>query len=107
MGYKYKKYNGKDKYHFRHNKKVGHPALITKSDSRKTEGYNMTTSPNRKRMRNYRELKPNPNQNSGKKTYLRFGKFNENSNMFSKPYNNWHLSNRDKIFIDSLEKRKK
>ncbi|MCH5179941.1 MAG: hypothetical protein J1F32_01850 [Erysipelotrichales bacterium] len=107
--YRYRSYNGNDKYHFRVSKKIRHPVIITNVDLNKRimGGYGITDSENKKFDRNYFPLEKNPNPKNSKIVYVNKRKSYGNFNTFSKPYPNWHLSYKDEIKIDELEKRKK
>ncbi len=100
----YKKYNGKDKYHFRRDKNAkNHFAVITKSDKNQTEGYLTTTTKPKRNIRKFITLDKNPNPKDNDTTYVRKTKIFKKSNKFTKPFNNFHLSKQDEIKIDNLE----
>lgn len=114
---KYKKYNGKDKYHFRVYKRYGHHPFVVVMVSETTiegrivlSGYLITHDikkildyPN-----NYKQLKTNPNKNDLKPAYICLTRLeNIDITLFSKPYTNWHLSKEDEMLIDELEKNAK
>lgn len=51
-------------------------------------------------------MEANPNPNDDPDAYLCIRRVSQvESNLFSKPYNNWHLSEQDEKLIDNLEKQ--
>lgn len=114
---KFKKYNGKDKYHFRVYKKNGHHPFVvvmvkeTLVNGRIVLSGYLTTHDIKKILdypNNYKQLHVNPNKNDLKPAYICLTKIeNINQSLFSKPYTNWHLSNEDELLIDELEQKSK
>ena len=113
---KFKKYNGPDKYHFRFYRKNGkHPFLVVLVEINEVNGkhylsgYSITHDINKmlERPNHYLRLEKNPNPKDGEPVYLCITRINNiPQKMFSKPYNNWHLSKIDEHIIDCLEKKK-
>ena len=114
---RYRKYTGKDKYHFRvYRKSIGHPFIVVAVSEKIDEsgnilisGYMMTHSLERvsERPGVYRRLKKNPNPNDDRLSFVNKYRINDiPANNFSKPYTNWHLSKEDERLIDSLENKK-
>jgi len=112
---RYKKYNGKDKYHFRvYKKSLGHPFIVVavsekmdKNGKVLISGYVVTHSLVRASEKPdvYKRLKKNPNPNDDRISFVNKFRINDiPANNFSKPYTNWHLSEEDEQLIDSLEK---
>ena len=115
---RYRKYTGKDKYHFRvYRKSIGHPFIVVAVSEKIDEsgnilisGYMMTHSLERvsERPGVYRRLKKNPNPNDDRLSFVNKYRINDiPANNFSKPYTNWHLSKEDERLIDSLENKNK
>ncbi len=113
---RYRKYNGKDKYHFRFFRKNGrHPFIVvlveTKGESKKTRlsGYMITHDISKKLdyPDSYIQLNMNPNPKDDSPSYLCVTRIdNVLQKFFSKPFPNWHLSKEDEELIDELEKKK-
>lgn len=104
---RFRKYNGKDKYHFRFYKKFNHPFIVVYDDevNKILSGYVLTTSPTFRK--GYYQLSKNPNPNNPKRTYVTTYRVSDKYSCFSKPYNNWHLSDKDVSLIDYFEQRRK
>lgn len=111
---KFKKYNGKDKYHFRvYKTSINHPFIVVAITEEKEEngrvlisGYMMTTSLQRvlDKPNSYKRLKVNPNPHDDGPSFVNKYRLTDiPANRFSKPYSNWHLSKEDENLIDSLE----
>ena len=115
---RYKKYNGKDKYHFRvYKRSVGHPFIVVavsekidKDGKVLISGYMMTHSLERvsEKPGVYKRLKKNPNPTDDRLSFVNKYRIDDiPASSFSKPYTNWHLSKEDELLIDSLERRNK
>ncbi len=111
----FKKYQGKDKYHFRfYRTSMYHPFIVVAVTEEKDEngkifisGYMMTTSLTRAMDKpgTYKRLKQNPNPNDEKISFVNKYRINDvPANCFTKPHASWHLSEDDEKLIDSLEK---
>ena len=110
----FRKYRGKDKYHFRVYKRNGqHPFVVVMITKEKLEnghylvsGY-MITHDLIKTLdypKSYVKLHKNPNPNDDRDCFMCIRRFSDiKDSRFSKPYNNWHLSKEDEDFIASLE----
>ncbi|MCQ2792389.1 MAG: hypothetical protein MJ208_02570 [Bacilli bacterium] len=103
---RFRKYNGLDKYHCRIYQRLHHPFIVATVDyNYKTiSGYVITTSPTHKK--SYYRLFQNPNPNDSKLSYITRYRITDRWHMFSKPFNNWHLSPNDVKLIDWFEKEK-
>ncbi len=111
----FKNYNGPDKYHFRIYKKgKGHPFIVAVVEEKEIDGkiflsgYMITHSIIRviNRPNDYVKMECNPNPHDDADSYLCINRVSEvESNAFSKPYNNWHLSSEDEKTIDELEEQ--
>lgn len=111
----FKRYNGNDKYHFRiykHGK--SHPMVVAVVEEREENGkiylsrYMFTHSALRvlDRPNDYVKMDKNPNPNDDSDSYLCLIRVNNaDSSSFSKPYPNWHLSEKDEHLIDALEEK--
>ena len=109
----FKKYTGKDKYHFRIFKKGNdHPFIVAVVEEKEIDGkiyisgYMTTHSILRviKKPNDYLRMSSNPNPNDDADSFLCIRRVsNMESSAFSKPYNNWHLSEEDEKLIDELE----
>lgn len=115
---KYKKYTGKDKYHFRvYRANRHHPFIVVmvleeylESNNIYLSGYMLTHNLEKaiQYRKNYIQLNDNPNPNDDRPCFLCKTRFsNIKANMFSKPYNSWHLSKKDELLIDILEQKNK
>ena len=115
---KYKKYKGKDKYHFRvYRANRHHPFVVVMVLEEQRDdtyyylsGYMITHSLEKAihYRKNYVQLNFNPNPNDDRPCFLcKFRFTNIKANMFSKPYNTWHLSKEDELMIDKLEEKNK
>lgn len=63
--------------------------------------YRVLSKPN-----DYVKMDSNPNPNDDMDSYLCIRRVTRvEANAFSKPYNNWHLSEEDEKLIDDLEKQ--
>lgn len=113
---RFRKYNGKDKYHFRYYRtSIFHPFIVvavtettTKEGQILISGYLMTTSLQRAAEKpwSYERLKHNPNPKDTKISFVNKFRISDiPSNRFTKPYTGWHLSKEDELLIDGLEKR--
>lgn len=105
--FKFKPYCGNDKYHFRIYKRIRHPFIVVEVNElhRTISGYVITTSPTSGKK--YHLLSKNPNPNDSKQSFVATYRTTAKISLFSKPYNNWHLSSADKALIDSIEEYKK
>ena len=113
---KFKKYNGPDKYHFRFYRKNGqHPFLVVLVKIEELDGkYYLSgyllTHDIKKWLdypKHYIRLEANPNPKDIEPAYICTTRIdNIPQKMFSKPYKNWHLSKKDELIIDELEKKK-
>ena len=113
----FKKYCGPDKYHFRVYKRgKAHPFIVAVVEEQETNdkiyisGYMFTHSILRvlSKPNNYVKMESNPNPNDDSDSYLCITRVsNIESSLFSKPYNNWHLSEEDEKLIDELESKYK
>ena len=111
----FKNYTGSDKYHFRIFKKgKSHPFIVAVVEEKEVEGkiyisgYMFTHSILRvlNKPNDYVKMESNPNPNDDTDSYLCIRRVSDiESNAFSKPYNNWHLSPADEKLIDELEKK--
>lgn len=111
----FKNYNGKDKYHFRVYKRgKTHPFIVAVVEQIEINGkiylsgYMFTHSVIRvlSKPNEYIKMESNPNPNDDSDSYVCIKRVTRiESNKFSKPYNNWHLSEEDEKLIDELEKR--
>lgn len=109
----FKSYNGPDKYHFRIYKRgKEHPFVVAVVEEKEIDGkiyisgYILTHSVLRiiKKPNDYVKMEENPNPNDDADSYLCIRRVSQvESNAFSKPYNNWHLSEQDEKLIDELE----
>ena len=109
----FKSYNGPDKYHFRVYKKgKAHPFIVAVVEEAEIDGkmyisgYMFTHSVLRvlSKPNDYVKMEANPNPNDDADSYLCIRRVSQvESNAFSKPYNNWHLSEEDEKLIDKLE----
>ena len=113
----YRKYNGKDKYHFRYYRlSNNHPFLVVLVlDERKKNGkvfisgFGLTTSNimPKKRPTRYIKLFQNPNPNDNSPSYINTDLVKmKKSKLFSDPIENWHLSKEDERMIDDLISKK-
>lgn len=112
----YKKYTGKDKYHFRWYRKTrNHPFLVVlvvgESDKNgviKISGFNITSSSLAfiKNKNDYIKLDNNPSSENDKDAYLckRLVQ-NVPSKYFSRPIRGWRLSESDIEKVDALLKK--
>ena len=110
------KYTGQDKYHFRRYKKSKyHPFLVimvtsemVKDGKTYISGFNMTHSKamRDKRPNDFIELLVNPNINDDAESYINTNLITAESVLFTKPINNWHLSEPDEEIIDQLLENK-
>ena len=111
----YKKYVGKDKYHFRiYKASIGHPFIVVAVEEKVQDGktyisgYMITHSLDRvlNKPGSYISLNKNPNPHDDRPSYInKYRVNNMPSSKFSKPYPNWHLTKEDEIQIDELEKK--
>ena len=112
----FRKYTGKDKYHFRiYKRNKRHPFVVVMITEEKMEnghylvsGYMMTHDFTKAitRPKSYLKLNNNPNPNDESDCYLFKKRFtNIKDSRFSKPYKSWHLSKEDEELISSLEKK--
>ena len=111
----FKSYTGSDKYHFRiykHGK--SHPFVVAVVEEVEVNGkfyisgYMFTHSVLRvlNRPNDYVKMAANPNPNDDADSFLCIRRVsNIEANAFSKPYNNWHLSEDDEKLIDELEEK--
>lgn len=114
---KFKKYNGKDKYHIRFYRRNGrHPFIVVLVEERTEDnkryylsGYMITHDiqkwidyPSK-----YIRMHSNPNPKDQEPAFLcKVRLDNISQRLFSKPYLNWHISKEDELIIDDLEKKK-
>ena len=109
----YRKYSGKDKYHFRYyHLSNNHPFLVVLVlDERKKKGkvlisgFGLTSSDTmpRKKPTKYIKLSKNPNPNDDSPSYVHISLVQlKQSKLFSDPIDNWHLSKEDEKKIDDL-----
>ena len=111
----FKSYNGPDKYHFRVYKKgKGHPFIVAVVEEIEIDGkiyisgYMFTHSILRilNKPNDYVKMEKNPNPNDDADSYLCIRRVSQvEARAFSKPYNNWHLSDEDEKLIDKLEEK--
>lgn len=111
----FKSYNGPDKYHFRVYKKgKGHPFIVAVVEEIEIDGkiyisgYMFTHSILRilNKPNDYVKMEENPNPNDDADSYLCIRRVSKvEASAFSKPYNNWHLSDEDEKLIDKLEEK--
>jgi hypothetical protein len=111
----FKSYNGPDKYHFRVYKKgKGHPFIVAVVEETEIDGkmyisgYMFTHSVLRvlSKPNDYIKMEANPNPNDDADSYLCIRRVSQvEASAFSKPYNNWHLSDEDEKLIDKLEEK--
>ena len=109
----FKQYNGSDKYHFRIYKRgKSHPFIVAVVEEKEIDGrfylsgYMFTHSVLRvlSKPNDYVKMETNPNPNDDADSYLCIRRVSQvESSAFSKPYNNWHLSEVDEKLIDELE----
>ena len=110
----FKKYSGKDKYHFRFYRAARyHPFVVVAVTEEKDEngkvlisGYMMTTSIQRamEKPGTYKRLKVNPNPNDDKVSFVNKYRVSDiPASCFTKPHPSWHLSFEDERLIDALE----
>lgn len=115
---RFKKYKGQDKYHFRvYRKSIGHPFIVVAVSERIDEngeifisGYMMTHSLPRvaDKPGTYKRLMKNPNPSDARISFVNKYRLTDiPAKSFSRPYNNWHLSEDDEKLIDYLEKHYK
>ena len=114
---KFKKYNGKDKYHFRYYRKsVYHPFLvimvteeIEKEGKYTITGFSLTHSAEMvlKRPSKFVRFSKNPNPEDNEPSYFCIDIKTDKSKYFSEPLKKWHLYKKDEQLIDELIKRKK
>ena len=113
----YKKYTGKDKYHFRYYRlSNNHPFLVVLvfEEKRKNgkvliSGFNMTSSSSlpKKKPTKFIKLDDNPEPESDGDSYINVDLVNSKpSKLFTSPLNGWHLSKDDEKKIDELIERK-
>ena len=113
----FRKYSGKDKYHFRYyHLSNNHPFLVVLVLEEKKEkkryylsGFNMTTSPTvpSKKPTRFLKLKVNPNPDDNSQSYLKVDLVKlKPSKLFSDPLSNWHLSKEDEKTIEVFIKKK-
>jgi len=112
----FKKYNGKDRYHFRYYRKsVNHPFLvvmIVKEEEKEGKyiisGFSLTHSAEvvLKRPSRYVRFTTNPNPNDSEPSYFCVDLKSDKSKYFSEPIKKWHLNKKDEEYIDSLLKKK-
>lgn len=110
----FKKYNGKDKYHFRIYKRgKSHPFIVAVVEEKEENGkilisgYMFTHSILRviERPNDYIRIK-NPNPRDDAESYVCISRISElDSSYFSKPYTGWHLAKEDEELIDRLEEK--
>ena len=114
---KFKKYNGRDKYHIRFYRRNGkHPFVVVLVEEKRIaskryvlSGYLITHDIQKwiAYPKKYIRLSANPNPKDPEPAFLCTVKIeNISQRLFSKPYSNWHLSKEDEILIDELEKKK-
>ena len=111
----FKSYNGPDKYHFRVYKKgKGHPFIVAVVEEIEIDGkiyisgYMFTHSILRilNKPNDYVKMEENPNPNDDADSFLCIRRVTQvEASAFSKPYNNWHLSDEDEKLIDKLEEK--
>lgn len=106
MSKRFRKYHGSDKYHCRIYQRLHHPFIVAVTDcnNKTISGYVITTSPTYKK--GYYKLSCNPNPKDSKASYITRYRITDKWSVFSKPFNNWHLSLDDIKLIDLFEKEK-
>ena len=111
----FKNYNGPDKYHLRIYKKgKSHPFIVVVVEEKEIDGkmyisgYMFTHSVLRvlSKPNDYIKMEKNPNPNDDADSFLCIRRVTQvEASAFSKPYNNWHLSEKDEKTIDELENK--
>ena len=114
---KFKKYNGKDKYHFRYYRKsVNHPFLVImvteeleKEGKYIITGFSLTHSAEMvlKKPSKFVRFIKNPNPEDGEPSYYCTDIKRDRSEYFSEPLKKWHLSKEDEQLVDELLTKKK
>ncbi|MBE6124359.1 MAG: hypothetical protein E7184_02305 [Erysipelotrichaceae bacterium] len=70
-------------------------------------GYSTSTADSKAYDSRLKKMSVNPNPNDTGNSYISKQRFTKPENTFSKPYGNWHLSEEDEKYVDSLEEKYK
>lgn len=106
MGFKYKPYKGKNKYHVRYSKKQKHFIAINNATEKQISGYQMTTDRNKAiSNRSFHKMHKIPNKNDDRCCYVTDIETSYPSVNYSKPYG-WVIAKEDEKMLNSFAKKK-